>query len=82
MPATLHLWCRKDIAVLLNCDERILADIISTQTKQEIGFPDRQDRKAKRKVYTLRDVHKVLADVYPFKTEQERLKMLLPSEYK
>lgn len=82
MSATLHLWCKKDIAVLLNCDERLLADIISPEAKQEIGFKDRQARKDKRKVYTLKDVHRILADVYPFKTEQERLKMLLPSDYK
>ena len=82
MAATLHLWGRKDIATLLNCDDRILPDIISTEVKTEIGFKDRLDRTDKRKTFTLKHVHRILVDVYPFKTEEERLKMLLPSDYK
>lgn len=78
----LHLWCKKDIATLLGCDERILSDIISKPTKDEIGFTDKREKQGRYKRYTLKDVHKILTDVYPFKTEQERLKMLLPNEYK
>lgn len=80
--AVLHLWCKKDIAVLLDADERILSDIISTQTKNEIGFLDKRLEKGRYKKYTLRDVHKILTDVYPFKSEEERQKMLLYGESK
>lgn len=80
--ATLQLWCKSDIAALLGCDRKVLGDIISEDVKQEIGFKDGQEAlKGKRKIYTLTHVHKILTDVYPFKTEQERLKMLFPQDY-
>lgn len=80
--AVLQFWCKRDIAALINCDVRVLPDLITEDTKRQINFTDSQGVKGKRKKYTLKDVHKILNDVYPFLSEQDRLKMLLPGTFK
>ena len=79
---TIFLWCKKDIAALIGCEVRMLDDLISEETKIAINFIKRASNATRYKVFKLNDVLIVLNDVYPFKTQEERLKMILPSHYK
>jgi hypothetical protein len=79
---TLHLWSKTDIAALLGIDRKILSDLIKPETKESIKYSERTFGKVKKKTYTLEHVSLILKDVYPFLSDQERLKILLPKHFK
>ncbi len=74
----IHLWCKNDIANIIGCETRILKDLISPETKTAINWTERSAENQKTKIYRLNDVFLILKDIYPFISDQERLKILLP----
>lgn len=74
----LLLWSKTDICSLIDCELRVLPALLSEETKKEISLIDTMTPKQKKKRYTLNHVHLILKDVYPFLSEEERRKMILP----
>lgn len=75
---TLLLWSKTDICSLIDCELRVLPALLSEETKKQIGLVDTMTPTEKRKRYTVSHVQMILKDVYPFLTDEQRLKMLLP----